>query len=109
MIKLTGITLISLTPDPVSERSLSLSGSETNRASDLFLRIDFDRLCVSLEPSKEKKLIESHSSSSCMRHYTFGGAHRLKTKQMLINELFGGICNDFAWHKGSPAILLIAR
>lgn len=53
LIKLTGITLISLTPDPVSERSLSLSGSEANRASDLFLRIDFDRLCVSLEPSKE--------------------------------------------------------
>lgn len=41
---------MSLTPDPVSLSSRSLSGSEPNRASDLFLRIDFDRLCVS-EPS----------------------------------------------------------
>jgi hypothetical protein len=47
------MTLISLTPDPVSERSLSLSGSEHNRASALFFRIDFERLCESLEPSTE--------------------------------------------------------
>lgn len=38
---------MSETPDPVSLRSLSLSGSDASRASDLFLRIDFDRLCVS--------------------------------------------------------------
>lgn len=39
------------TPDPVSLRSLSLSGSDASRASDLFLRIDLDRLCVSFDPS----------------------------------------------------------
>ena len=57
---LTGITLISLTPDPVSLKSLSLSGSEPKRASALFFRIDFERLCVSPEPSvrdiKESKI-----------------------------------------------------
>lgn len=38
-------------PDPVSLNSRSLSGSEPKRASDLFFRIDFERLCVSPEPS----------------------------------------------------------
>lgn len=42
---------MSETPDPVSLRSLSLSGSDASRASDLFLRIDFDRLCVSFDTS----------------------------------------------------------
>lgn len=38
-------------PDPVSLKSRSLSGSDPNRASDLFLRIDFDLLWVSFDPS----------------------------------------------------------
>lgn len=51
---LTGMTLMSETPDPVSLKSLSLSGSDVSRASDLFLRIDFDRLCVSFDPSAKE-------------------------------------------------------
>lgn len=48
------MTLMSETPDPVSLKSLSLSGSDVSRASDLFLRIDFDRLCVSFDPSAKE-------------------------------------------------------
>jgi len=66
---LTGITLISLTPDPVSLKSLSLSGSEPKRASALFFKIDFERLCVSPEPSvsdgrkmRKQKNRKHHSS-----------------------------------------------
>lgn len=47
---LTGITLISDTPLPVSDKSRSLSGS-TRRASVLFFNIDLDLLWASLEPS----------------------------------------------------------
>jgi hypothetical protein len=46
---LTATTLISEIPDPdiLSDNKRSLSGSDANlAASDLFLRIDFDRLCV---------------------------------------------------------------
>lgn len=50
------------TPDPVSLKSLSLSGSDESLISDLFLRIDFDLLCVSFDPSA----IES----SQVRHFT---------------------------------------
>lgn len=49
--QLTGITLMSDTPDPVSLKSLSLSGSDDNLTSDLFFSIDFDLLCVSFVPS----------------------------------------------------------
>lgn len=60
---------MSLTPDPVSLRSLSLSGSEPSLASDLFFRIDLERLCVSPEPSvvfykNHYKLVKSVSKSN---------------------------------------------
>jgi hypothetical protein len=42
-------------PDPVSLKSLSLSGSDANLISDLFFRIDFDLLCVSIELSAIQK------------------------------------------------------
>lgn len=48
---LTGTTLMSETPEPVSLSRRSLSGS-VSLESDLFLRIDFDLLCVSADPSK---------------------------------------------------------
>lgn len=50
---------MSETPEPVSLKSRSLSGSDPNRASDLFLRIDLDRLCVSFEPSVGKRKFSS--------------------------------------------------
>lgn len=48
--KLTGMTLMSDTPEPVSLRSRSLSGS-ASRESALFFKIDLERLCVSLDDS----------------------------------------------------------
>lgn len=46
---------MSETPDPVSLKSLSLSGSDASLISDLFLRIDFDLLWVSFDPSTKLK------------------------------------------------------
>lgn len=50
LLILTGMTLISDIPLPVSDKSRSVSGS-TSRASVLFFNIDLDLLCASLEPS----------------------------------------------------------
>lgn len=69
---LTGITLISLTPDPVSLKSLSLSGSEPKRASALFFKIDFERLCVSPEPSvsEGRKMRKQKKIENIIHHIT---------------------------------------
>lgn len=81
------MTLISEIPDPVSLRSLSLSGSDPSRESDLFLRMDFDRLWLSFDSSeKEKqKLNYFHFCTSfetkCKHKQTF----YLNSKKMLTD------------------------
>lgn len=94
---------MSETPDPVSLRSLSLSGSDASRASDLFLRIDFDRLCVSFDTS-----MNDFYYHTIVDYEYFYFTFRLNPKQVLIDELLCRGGDDFTWHKGSSSILFIA-